>query len=34
VTVNADDGIGLTDICGIKVYHKGEIKNAKGKRKH
>ena len=34
VTVNADDGIGLTDICGIKVYHKGEIKNAKRKRKN
>ena len=34
VTVNANEGIELTDICGIKVYHKGETKNAKGKRKH
>ena len=34
VTVSADDGVMLTDIIGMKVYHKGEIKNAKGKRKH
>ena len=34
VTVSADDGIMLTEIIGMKVYHKGEIKNAKGKRKH
>ena len=34
VTVNAEDGMDLTDITGMKIYHKGEIKNAKGKRKH
>ena len=34
VTVSAENGLDLTDITGMKVYHKGEVKNAKGKRKH
>ena len=34
VTVNTDGNVSLSDITGMKVYHKGEIKNAKGKRKH
>ena len=34
VTVNADDGVDMTDITGMKIYHKGEVKNAKGNRKH
>ena len=34
VTVNADENVRLTEITGKKVYRKGEIKNAKGKRKH
>ena len=32
VTVTADDGAAA--VTGTEVYHKGEIKNAKGKRKH
>ena len=34
VTVNADDNIDMTVITGMKIYHKGEVKNAKGNRKH
>ena len=34
VTVDADNGTVPADIIGKKVFTKGEIKNAKGKRKH
>ena len=34
VTVAADDPTALADIVGEQVYHKGESRNAKGKRKH
>ena len=34
VTVNAENGIDLTAITGMKIYFKGEVKNAKGSRKH
>ena len=34
VTVSAERDAAMSDIIGMKVYHKGEIKNAKGKRKH
>ena len=34
VTVSTDRDAVPTDIVGKKVYYKGEIKNAKGKRKH
>ena len=34
VTVSAENGMDLTDITGMKIYHKGEVKNAKGNRKH
>jgi RNA-binding protein len=34
VTVDADNGTVPADIIGKKVFTKGEIKNAKGKRRH
>ncbi len=34
VTINADKDVSLADLVGKKIYRKGEIKNAKGKRKH
>lgn len=34
VTVGTDRDAVPADIVGKKVYYKGEIKNAKGKRKH